>query len=91
MGIKETKEVVTLAKVVTVLILQEAQKNGFQWGDLGAFLKSDEFAQTAIKAAEGIEKVGKELVDLDFIETIELSRHVYLASMEIIDQLKKSA
>jgi hypothetical protein len=91
MGIKETKEVVTLGRVITIIILKAAQKDGFQWQDLGAFLNSPEFSQAVVPAVDGIQSVGKELVDLDFFEALELSRHVYGEAMAVLDVLKGAA
>lgn len=88
MGIKETKEVITLGRVVTIIILKEAQKDGFQWKDLGSFLESPDFHKAVVPAVAGIENVGKELIDLDFFETLDLSQHVYTESMKVLDVLK---
>lgn len=89
MGVKETKEVINLAKVITVIILKEVSKDGFQYRDLGAFITSPDFEAALAPAIQGIEKVGLELVDLDFFETLDLAKHVYSSSMDILDELKK--
>jgi hypothetical protein len=91
LGVKDTKEVITLAKVVTCIILKEAYKDGFQWKDLGSFLQSPAFEAALRPAVEGIQNVAPELLDLDFFETIELSRHVYGQSMDVLDTLKDLA
>ncbi len=43
MSVKATEEELNLVKVVIVAVLQEAQKTGWSWLNLMAFLKSPAF------------------------------------------------
>jgi len=88
MGIKNIKEVLTLIKVICICILKEVVKDGFQWQDLGAFLKSPEFEAALKPAVEDIQKVPAEAMDLDFFEGISLGKKIYTDIMEILDVLK---
>ena len=87
-GVKETKDVATLGKVVTVAILKEAAKDGFQWGDLGAFLKSPDFEKAVAEAVVGIEVVPSEMAELGVLDSVELGKHVYGCTMEVVDAFK---
>ncbi len=87
-GTKETKEVVTLGKVVTLAILAEVKKDGFQVKDLGAFLKSPEFEKAVVPAVENVELVASEVTELDFFDGLALSKHAYACADEILDALK---
>lgn len=87
-GTKETKEVVTLGKVVTLAILAEVKKDGFQAKDLGAFLKSPEFEAAVRPAVENVELVGPELAELDFFDGLDLGKHTYACITDILDAVK---
>lgn len=87
-GTKNSKEVLTLGKVVTQVILQEVRKDGFQPKDLTAFLKSPAFEAAVKPAVEEIDLVDDELTELDFFDGLDLSKHVYACVSDIIDTLK---
>ena len=90
-GVKETKEVVTLAEVVTVAILQEVKKDGFQVADLGAFLKSADFEKAVAPALQGIENVPAELTELDLFDGLELGKHTYGMVQNVLGVMKAGA
>jgi hypothetical protein len=90
-GVKNLKEVLTLGTVVTVCIVKEVLKDGFQVTDLGAFLKSPEFEAAVKPAVEGVEQVPLEATELDLFDGLELSRHAYTCVTQVLDVFKKKA
>lgn len=87
-GTKETIEVIVLGKVVTLAILAEVKKDGFQMQDLGAFLKSPEFEAAVRPAVENIDLVGPELAELDFFDGLALGKAAYAAADEVLAAIK---
>jgi hypothetical protein len=89
MGIKNIKEVLVLIKVILLSILKEVSKDGFQWEDLTAFLKSPDFEVALKPAIDDIQKVGAEALDVDFFEGVSLGKQIYSIIMECLDVFKK--
>lgn len=90
-GTKETKEVLTLGKVVTVAIAKEVAKDGFQKEDLVAFMKSPEFEKAVVDAVVGAELVPAEVTELDVFDGLSIAKHSYECAMEVVGALKKPA
>lgn len=90
-GVKETKDVVTLGKVVTVEIVKAVCKDGFQLADLGAFLRSPDFEKAVVQAVDGIELVPVEAADFGLLDGLELGKHVYSCVTDIVAELKACA
>lgn len=87
-GVKETKDCLYLSKVITLCVLREVKKDGFQIRDLGAFLKSGEFEGAVGEALKDIDKVDDEVLELDFRDGLELSRYVYGMADDILDEVR---
>jgi len=88
-GVKSTEAVLDLVQVVAVAIVEEAQKSGWKWSDVPAFLKSPELeAKVAPVLASGAQ-VPAELGELDIMDDIELGKHVYGIVQTIVAELKK--
>lgn len=88
-GIKETQDVLKLVGVVTKSILAEVKKDGFQVTDLGAFLKSPEWAGSLEEALKDSPKIALELADLSWVEGFSLGKDVYELVTEIMTMLKE--
>lgn len=88
LGVKETKDIVTLGKVVTVHLVQQICKDGFQWSDIGQMLQSPELAAAVQEAVDGFEKVPGEVSDIGLLDGLELGKHFYTCGMEVVAALK---
>lgn len=88
MAVKAIEDCLNVVKFAAVAIIQAAGADGFQWTDLGAFLKSDEF-QTALSAAvpEATEALA-EAVSLGLMDDLELARYCYNFAVDIAAALK---
>lgn len=91
-GIKETKEVLMAAKVLSLLIIKKA-KDGIQVSDgvdIAAALLLDAEIKGAVSAAlEKINEVPAEMKDLDILEGMDLAKFVLDSIPEYIEALKK--
>ena len=90
-GTKETKDCLYLGKVVTLCILREVRKDGFQAKDLGAFLKSGEFEVAVKEAVTNIDQVLLEVAELDFFDGLDLGKYAYSMTNDILDEVKALA
>lgn len=90
-GTKNVKDCLYLGKVVTLCILREVKKDGFQYKDLGAFLKSAEFEAAVAEAVKDVDQVVPELTELDFFDGLDLGKYVYSSVNDILDELKALA
>lgn len=88
MTVKDTKDILYLAKVIVLNILREVLKDGFQPSDLLAFVKSAEFATAVQVAYDGIENVPGELEKIGLMDGIELARYGYGFWSDIVQELK---
>lgn len=88
-GVENTKEVLTLAKVVAVEIVKQVKKDGFQVTDLGAFLKSPEFEAALGPALQDIQLVPAEMGELGVIDGVALGRFAYDVVQAVMDELRK--
>ena len=88
MGIKNTKEVLSLVRIVALSVIGEIKKDGFQPSDLTRFMQSDDFLAILKPAVEGIELVDDELKDIDWVEGYDLSKEIITFGREIISLLK---
>lgn len=96
MSVKETTDVLYVAKVVTLNIVREAMKDGFQLADLGSFVKSPEFEKALVEAVNGADKVPDELSHIGLTDGLVLARYMYSFASDVIQevraaQAKKSA
>lgn len=87
-SVQNTKEMVTLAKVVTVQLVKGSKVDGFQLADLAELLKSPEFLAAVGPALADASKIVDEAKEVDFMDGLELGKHVYSAVMEVLDALK---
>ncbi len=87
-GVENTKEVLTLAKVVALAVVKEAKKDGFQIADLGAFLKSPEFEAALVPALADIQLVPQEMGELGLIDGVALGRAAYEMVQEVMEALR---
>lgn len=87
-GTKNTKDCLYLSKVVTLCILREVKKDGFQIQDLGVFLKSGEFEGALAEALKDIDQVPDEVTELDFRDGLDLGRYVYGMADDILDEVR---
>lgn len=88
-SVVNSKELVTLAKVVTVFLATESKKDGFQLTDVAKLLQSPEFLTAVGPALHDVEKVPSEMGEVDFVDGLELGRHTYSAVMEVLEAFKK--
>jgi len=86
--IKNTKEVLSLVRIISLTVIDEIKKDGFQPTDLVSFVKSPQFLAELIPAVEGIELVKDELKDLDWTEGYDLAKDLITFGREIISKLK---
>ncbi len=96
MATKETIDILYVAKVVTLSIVREITKDGFQAKDLGAFVKSGEFEKALVEAVNGADKVPDELSHIGLTDGLVLARYMYSFASDVIAefrayQAKKSA
>jgi hypothetical protein len=87
-GVKETKEVLNLIKVIALSIVAEGKKDGWQPKDALAFLKSPHLEAAVSAAVAGIEQVPAELSDIGVLDGIDLGRYAYGVMDEVLDALK---
>lgn len=91
-GVKETKEVLLAAKVLSLLIIKKA-KDGIQVSDgvdIAAALLLDAEIKGAVSAAlDKINEVPAEMKDLDILEGMDLAKFVLDSIPEYIEALKK--
>ena len=91
-GIKETKEVLMAAKVLSLLIIKKA-KDGIQVSDgvdIAAALLLDAEIKNAVSAAlDKINEVPAEMKELDILEGMDLAKFVLDSIPEYIEALKK--
>lgn len=88
-SVKNLKEILTVVKVASIVVIREVVKDGYQHKDLGAFLKSPEFEAAIKPAIEDAHLAVSEVTELDFFDGLDLGRHVYTMADEILDELKK--
>lgn len=88
-SVKNTKEAITLSKVITSSILERILKDGYQWDDLTYFLQTPEFQKAIGPAVEDADEILVEGADLNFFEGIELAKHIYSCVDEILEVVKK--
>jgi len=74
MDIKNTKELVTLLKAISIPVAKEIPKDGFQPSDLFSFMGSEEFKAAVGPAMENISLVIPEMKDVDIMESAELAK-----------------
>jgi hypothetical protein len=87
-GTKNTEELLYAVKVAVLAVVREAQKDGWQPKDLGAFLKSPEFEAALAPALSDVGVVGNELMEVDFFDGLRLARYCYGIMDEVLDELK---
>lgn len=85
---KNTIEVLSLGKIVTLAILAEVKKDGFQIADLGAFLKTDEFHAAVKPAMDDIDQVDDELIAAGPLDWLFMARAAYSDCMEVVEFLQ---
>ena len=89
-GTKETKEVLDLVLgVISLEVVKEIKRDGFQPSDLGAFLKSPQFDAKLAAALDGVQLVPSELTEIDLFDGVSLSRHAYGLTVDLMEVLKK--
>jgi hypothetical protein len=66
------KSLISLVFSMAIPILKEIKKDGYQWSDLLAFIKSDEFSKYFSEALGDIKDLPAELRDIDIEEGFEL-------------------
>lgn len=74
-GVKSTKKLMSVAKLGAISILQQIAKDGWQATDLLAPVKSPTFVSALQDAAEDFVSALPEVMELDFWDGIELSKH----------------
>lgn len=87
-GIQHTKNLISLGKIGVIAILQDVQRNGFQFSDLAAPMKSPTFLQHYSEAIKHLEDVVLEVGELEFMEKVELAKHFYDCGKDISTDLK---
>jgi hypothetical protein len=88
-SIANTKEVVKLAKLVTIRLMKGLKSDGkFELDDLVTLLADPEVVIALTVAVEGIEKVPLEAKELDWKEGLELGKYVYDAVAEVLAAVK---
>lgn len=87
-GLTHTKKAISTAKIGVIAILQEVAKDGFQFSDFTAPLKSPIFLKHYQETVGRLEDVILECSDLDFMEKVELGKHLYDCGKDISTDLK---
>ena len=91
-GIKETKEVIVAANLLTCFLI-ERLKDGVQIEDFSAMydklILDDEFREMMREAYKDIEKVPAEIGDLDGMEMVELSSLQINMIPKLLSAIKK--
>lgn len=88
-GVKNIGDFLVVAKVVTVALIREAKKDGFQVTDLLAVLKSPELEGAVMEAVKDMELVGAEARELDVFDGLALGRMTYEIVQEVLSEVKK--
>ncbi len=88
-GVKATEAAMDLLFVVSLAIVAEAQKTGWRWSDLPAFLKSPKLEEALKPVVATASHVPTEVGELDLWDDLELGRHVYGKIQELVAELKK--
>lgn len=87
-GTKETKELLYLVKCITLPIVREAKKDGFQATDILAFVKSPEFEAAVMPAVDGAELIDDEFAEIDVLDGLSLGKYVYGLVMDIVEEVR---
>ncbi len=88
-GVKATESAIDLTMVVAVAIIQEAQKSGWKWSDLPAFLKSPKLEEALKPVIATATAIPSEIGELDLWDDIELGRYVYGKVQQLVEEIKK--
>ena len=87
-GTKNTEELLELVRVMSIAILEEVKKDGWQPKDLGAFLKSAKLEAVLAPAVKDAAVAVQELAELDFFDGLALAKYGYGIMDEVLAALK---
>ena len=87
-GIKNTKEVLELARFLTLYLIKEIKDDGVQVDDFVRLLKTPAFMAKFLPAAEEALKIKEEIDDLDFMEGYELAQYMYSFGRDVLAHIK---
>lgn len=88
-GVKETKEVLNLVRVVMVPVLKAVAKDGFQVSDVLLGLSGPEFDAALAAAVQDLGLVVSEVAELDLMDDFELGRYAVPLVRELVAAAKK--
>lgn len=91
MTVKSTEACLDVAKVVATEVIKAVMADGFQWTDLGAYLKSDAFQAAVAKAVPAVSNVPVEVASLGLMDDLELARYAYNFATDVVAAFKTQA
>ena len=87
LGVQNVKDLMSLAKVGAISVLQAVSKDGFQTSDLLAPLGSSTFQAMAADSLSKFQQVIPELADLDVWDGVEIGKHAFVCWNDIKTEL----
>ncbi len=88
MSVKETREVIYLAKVVTINVVREVMKPNFEKMNLFSFVKSPEFEKALTDAITDAGKIPDEVTHVGITDGLVLTKDIYNFASDVIQEIR---
>lgn len=88
-GVKNIGDFLVLGKVVVVEMIKAAKKDGFQFTDVFAVLKSPELEGAVSEALKDMDLVPAEARELDVFDGLALGKLAYDMVQDVLAEVKK--